>query len=81
MWFKILPGEKFVAITPHDTNLLSAPVRGLYVGVAGDVKIKDMSGTDVTFTNLEAGIIHPICATQVYATGTAATNIVGVLEQ
>jgi hypothetical protein len=32
----------------------------------------------VTFTGLAAGVIHPIAAKRVYATGTGATGIVGV---
>jgi hypothetical protein len=75
---RIIPAEKYNAITPHDTNDLSTPTRGLYVGVSGDVKVISLDGNDVTYTGLMAGIIHAISCTRVYATGTTATNIVGI---
>lgn len=75
---RIIPAEKYDAITPHDTNNLATPTRGLYVGVSGDVKVISIDGNDVTFAGLMAGTIHAISCTRVYATGTAATGIVGI---
>lgn len=66
-----------VAVTPSDATVL-APTRGIYVGVAGNVAVKLLNGTTVTFTAMASGIIHPIRATQVLSTGTTATNIVAV---
>lgn len=73
----IEPATNAVSITP-DTDLAIA-TRGVYVGVAGDLKV-DMqdAGTAVTFVGLAAGIVHPISIKKVYASGTTATNIVGV---
>lgn len=65
------------AITPHNTNDLSKKTRGIFVGVAGDLKIDTSNGQTVTLKNLAAGVIHPISAKRVYLTGTAATDIVG----
>ncbi len=71
------PAREYLSITASDTgNIL---FRGLYVGASGDVKINDEAGTTITFTALAAGVIHPIGGTRVYATGTTATGIVGVL--
>ena len=50
----------------------------LYVGVAGDVKVKMASGKDVVFTAVPAGSFMPVNVTKVYSTGTAATNIVAL---
>jgi hypothetical protein len=75
---RIIPAEKYNAITAHDTNDLATPTRGIYVGVSGDVKVISLDGNDVTFVDLAAGIIHPIACTRVYDTGTAATDIVGI---
>ena len=50
----------------------------LYVGVAGDVKVKMSSGKDVIFTAVPAGSFMPVNVTKVYATGTDATNIVAL---
>lgn len=74
---RIIPAEKFNALTPNDSTVIT-PTRGLYVGVSGDVKVDSIDGNAVTFTSLAAGIIHPISCTKVYATGTDATNIVAV---
>ena len=66
-----------VEITPHDTNDLTDPVSALYIGGAGTVKVDTPDGT-VTFNGALAGHIIPVCCTRVYATGTSATNIVGL---
>jgi hypothetical protein len=75
---RIIPAEKFDDITPHDTNNLAAPTRGIYVGVSGDLKVDSHDGNAITFVGISAGIIHPISCTRVYNTGTTATNIVGI---
>jgi hypothetical protein len=49
----------------------------LYVGVAGDVKVEMANGTIVTFTAAANGY-HPIQVKKVFATDTAATNIVAL---
>lgn len=74
---KMNPGEKFVAVTPHDTNELTYITRGILVAVAGTVKITSVAGDEVTVT-LAAGIIHPIRAKIIWSTGTSATGIVGI---
>ena len=159
------PAGRFIAVVPSDTKDLFSPIRAIYVGVAGDVKIDPLEaylpqdfkvlitdgaetistsvqaggeiylangsavpavgdifevlgigdfltvqdlaaakgsavtigdqfiftnvgiGTEavdyidgtITFVGLAAGIIHPIRATRVYDTGTAATGILGVI--
>lgn len=72
-----LPAGNAFDITPHNSNDLTIKTRGLYVGVTGNVKV-DIGGTAITFVGLAAGVIHPLRVTRVYATGTTATNIVGV---
>ena len=53
-----------------------AGVRGLYVGVAGEVKVDLPDGsTGITFKSLAAGIEHAIAVTKIYKTGTTATDI------
>lgn len=75
---RIIPAESLVTITPHDTNPLPKPIRALYVGATGDVKLVDMAGATITLTGLAAGMFHPVCATLIFATDTTATAIVGV---
>jgi hypothetical protein len=72
------PAEHAVEITPSDSTDLAISTRGLYVGASGDVTLDTVGGETVTFVGLAAGIIHPIRARRVRATGTDATGIVGV---
>lgn len=65
------------AVTPHDTNAI-ATTAALYVGGAGAVKVDMASGATVTFSAVPAGAILPIQVIRVYATGTAATNILAL---
>lgn len=73
------PAANAVAITTNDSTDLAIATRGLYVGVTGNVKVDMLGGTTgVTFTNMAAGVIHPLRVTRVYATGTTASSLVGV---
>jgi hypothetical protein len=67
-----------IAITPADADLV-APVRALYIGGLGNVTINDTGNGQVTFHNVQTGTILPVMARRVWATGTTATNIVGLL--
>lgn len=80
-----------IAVTPSDTKDVTdatgdasqSYTRGLYIGVAGDVTVIMASdtgtGTSVTFKAVPLGIL-PIEVRRVKATGTAATNIVGLYD-
>lgn len=65
------------AITPNDSTDISV-TRGIYVGGSGDLKVKMMDGSVITFTGLAGGMVHPLSVSRVYATGTTATSIVAV---
>ena len=67
-----------IAITPADTDLVQ-PVRAIYVGGAGNLKISDTGDDAVTFSNVPAGVILPVMARRIWATGTSASNIVGLI--
>lgn len=73
----MISAQAAVSITPNDSTVINT-VRGIYVGVTGDVKVDMSDGSTVTFVGLSSGGIHPIAARKVYATGTTATGIVGV---
>lgn len=67
------------SVTPSDSTDLSIGFcRGILVGSSGSLKATLVSGTVVTFPSLAAGVIHPVCATRIWATGTSATSIVAV---
>ena len=65
------------AVTPSDTADLTNS-GFLYVGASGNVKVDTSDGDTVTFTDLAAGIVHPIRVKRVYSTGTTATSILAV---
>ena len=64
-------------IIPDDATDLSHETIAVYVGFDGDLKVDLVGGDTVTMYNLAAGAWHPIQAKRVYATGTAATYILG----
>lgn len=69
---------KALAITRHDTTV-QPKFAAIYVGVGGDVKVKDSAGTDVTFKNVPSGCILPLANVElIYLTGTGATDLVGL---
>lgn len=73
----MIPLEHMTAVTKSDATVYSPPLRALYVGGTGNVKIKDAVGNTVTLVALAAGVVHPIRATMVFSTDTTATDIVG----
>lgn len=65
-------------VVPSDTVEFDAPARALYVGTGGAVTVLMKSGETVAFNNVQDGSILPIVAYRVNATGTSATDIVGL---
>lgn len=67
-----------IAVTTSDTVAdPNGPFYALHVGVAGNIKITTLMGTDTQLTAVAAGVLKIGC-TRVWATGTAATSIVGL---
>lgn len=72
----ISPFTTVISVTPdNDTDLPSGFIsRGITVEVTGDVTFTNLAGVDST-ANLVAGVIYPIIARRIKATGTDATGI------
>ena len=77
------PSGQFINVTPSDTLLLKyngkvATCRGIAIGTAGDLEIKDDNNTTVVIpsNSLAIGVIHPISTQQILASNTTATEIV-----
>lgn len=71
------PADKWLAITPHDTNALSVKPRAITQdanGAAGNVTMKDADGTSLVLP-IVPGQIIPVCPNIVMSTGTTATNL------
>ena len=64
------------AIVPSDTALLN--IRGIYVGVTGNISLLTYGGNAITLTGVLAGTILPIETSRINATGTTATSLVGL---
>lgn len=72
------PASDLLEITPSDTIDLQTTVRGINVAASGNVKVRTIQGTDAT-VYIAAGSAFPVRAVRVFATGTTATGIVGLI--
>ena len=72
------PADNAAAVTPDDNTDLGFVSRGLYIGGSGDISIITNGGQTITFVGVPTGVILPVRATRVRATGTTATNIVAM---
>lgn len=70
-----LPFQNLAVANLHDTNALTNGVtRGVHVGVAGDLKVVTAGGQTVVISKAVVGW-HWISVTQIFSTGTTATDI------
>lgn len=72
------PANNAAAITPSDTEELTYAIRAIYVGGIGDITLVTLGGDTVTFVDVPGGTVLPVSAKQVLASGTDATNLVGL---
>ena len=73
-----VPASKAVAITPDDSEDIGI-TRGIYVAASGDLTvIMADDSEEVTFTDIAAGVVHPLRVKRVLDTGTDATGIIGL---
>lgn len=71
--------EDAFAIVTNDTTDLTKNARAIYVGVTGNIICILLSGAQVTFNAVPAGSILPVAVKRVLATGTTATNLIGLI--
>lgn len=72
------PAEGAFPITPSNSADTTHETRGIYIGGAGNLYVKMVSGENCLFTGVLAGVVYPICVARVYSSNTTATNIVGL---
>lgn len=72
------PASGFSAVTKSDSATLPTTTRALYVGTGGDLTVQGGQGQSVLFKAIPAGMILPIVATKVMATGTTAADLVAL---
>jgi hypothetical protein len=66
------------AIVPSDSGALAQITRAIYVGQAGDLRLRMASSDVVTLMAVPAGALLPLRVAQVLATGTTAGALVGL---
>ncbi len=72
------PALTAFAVTPDDGADLAEASRAIYVGSAGNLSVKMLSGEVVTFAGLAAGALLPVRVSRIRATGTTAGNIIAL---
>lgn len=72
------PPEEAAAIVPDDAYPLGHVSRAIFVGTGGDLRVRMLKGGVVTLANVPGGAFLPLRVSQVYATGTSATHLVGL---
>ena len=83
MAYQKLQGNRAAAVTPSDTDLIPSVMNGiidgcvLYIGTAGNITVQTIGGDNILFSNHPVGYM-PVQVKQVFATGTAAANIVAI---
>ncbi|MEM8871278.1 MAG: hypothetical protein AAGE38_12815 [Pseudomonadota bacterium] len=71
------PAFRLFEIAPSDTDALALVTRAISVETPGHLQVTTAAG-DTGRIFVAAGIPFPLRVTQVYATGTTATGIVGL---
>lgn len=73
------PAEETFAISPDDNAELPQITKAIYVGDGGDVTLRaSRSDIDTVFRNLPTGAILDVRVSAVRATGTTASNLIGL---
>lgn len=73
------PASSAFPIAPNDAVELAETARAIYVGGAGTIALVTKEGSTVSFVGLSAGTVLPVSTVRVLATGTTATNLVGLV--
>lgn len=72
------PPENAAAIQPSDGAILGHATRAVYVGGSGTLRVEMMSGEEIVFAGLTAGMVLPVRVQKVFASGTTATDLVAL---
>ena len=66
-------------ITPSNGSDLAQVTRAVMVAGAGDLAVTLKNGDTITLPGLTPGVIYPVRAARVFATGTTATGVKGLV--
>lgn len=73
------PVEGGFEITPNDTADLSQMTRAVMVQTGGDLAVTLKSGDQIRLPGLVPGALYPLRIARVWANGTTATGIKGLI--
>ncbi len=73
------PASSGFAVTPSDSAGFSETSRAIYVGSGGNLSVRMLSGEVLTLANVPTGLLLPLRATAVLATGTTASAITALV--
>ena len=75
----IAPSQFCFSVTPDDNVDLQSATKAIYVGLGGDVTLRPVDNSaDVTFRNVPDGAVLDVRVSAIRATGTTATDIIGL---
>lgn len=75
----IAPARLAFSLSPDDDADIPLFTKAIYVGNGGNITLRSVdSESDVVFTNVQDGTILDVRCRAVRASGTTATNIVGL---
>ncbi len=75
----ISPARSAFAIAPNNSSDLATATKAFYVGTGGDIILRAIGDeADVTLRNVASGSVIAIRVRAVRATGTTASDIVGL---
>ncbi|MFV0644518.1 MAG: hypothetical protein ACK5NN_08470 [Sphingomonadaceae bacterium] len=75
----IFPASRCFTLTPDDAAVLPLVTKAVYAGSGGDIVLRSLEGdADVVFRNVPAGAILDVRVTAIRATGTTASDLVGL---
>lgn len=73
------PAARSFAIVPDDEAALPIVPKAVYVGTGGTVRLRGMNDSDaISWINVPSGGLIPLRASHVLATGTTATDLIGL---
>lgn len=72
------PAVSLEEVTPSDVADLAQVSRAVYVGGAGDLRVRSLNGTTATLKAVPGGTTLSIRAVRILATGTTATHLVAM---
>jgi hypothetical protein len=74
------PSSSAFSITPNDDADITYPIRAIYVGTGGDLQVILQDDTvEILFANVLGGSCLPLQIKRVMASGTAASDLVGLI--